>query len=83
MSDGSEEASMTGSVAEASAQATSLALSVSELTALRSAIESYVTELRSEIGHTERYELREELKSRRLLLEGVLRRLGEVTEEGS
>ena len=46
-------------------------------------MESYVTDLRSEIGHTGRYELREELKSRRLLLEGVLRRLGEVTEEGS
>jgi len=74
---------MKGSVAEASAQTASLALSAFELAALRSAIGSYVTELRSEIGHTERYELREELKSRRLLLEGLLRRLGEVTEEGS
>jgi hypothetical protein len=83
MSDGSEEASMTGGVAEASAQARSLALSASEREALRSAMESYVTELRSEIGHTERYELREELKSRRMLLERVLRRLAEVMEEGS
>jgi len=83
MSDGGEEASMTGSVAEVNDQASSLTLSASERAAVRSAIEGYVTELRSEIGHTERYELREELKSRRLLLEGVLRRLGEVTEEGS
>jgi len=83
MSDGSEEASMTGNVEEASAQASSLILSASERAALRSAMESYVTDLCSEIGHPERYELREELKSRRLLLEGVLRRLGGVTEEGS
>jgi len=83
MSDGSEEASMTGSAAEASDQASSLTLSASERAALRSAMESYVTELRSEIGHTERYELREELKSRRMLLEGVLRRLGEAKGEGS
>ena len=74
---------MKGSVAEASAQAGLLALSASERAALRSAMESYVTELRSEIGHTERYELREELKSRRLLLEGVLRRLGEAKGEES
>ena len=74
---------MTGSVEEASAQASSLILSASERAAVRSAIESYVTELRSEIGHTERYELREELKSRRLLLEGVLRRLGEAKGEES
>jgi hypothetical protein len=46
-------------------------------------MESYVTELRSEIGRTERYELRQQLKSRRMLLEGVLRRLGEAKEEGS
>ena len=74
---------MTGSVAEGNDQASSLTLTASESAALRSAMESYVTDLRSEIGHTERYELREELKSRRLLLEGLLRRLGEVTEEGS
>ena len=74
---------MTGSVAEANDQASSLTLSASERAAVRWAMESYVTELRSEIGHTERYELREELKSKRMLLEGVLRRLGGVTEEGS
>ena len=74
---------MTGSVAEVSDQASSLTLSVSERAALRSAMESYVTELRLEIGRTERYELRQQLKSRRMLLEGVLRRLGEAKEEGS
>jgi len=74
---------MTGSVAEGNDQASSLTLTASESAALRSAMESYVTDLRSEIGHTERYELREELKSRRMLLEGVLRRLGEPRGEGS
>ena len=74
---------MTGSVAEASDQASSLTLSASEWAALRSAMESYVTELRSKIGRTERYELRQQLKSRRMLLEGVLRRLGEPRGEGS
>jgi len=83
MSDGGEEASMTGSVAEANDQASSLTLSASERAAVRSAMESYVTELRSEIGHTERYELREELKSKRMLLEGVLRRLGGAKGEES
>jgi hypothetical protein len=81
MSDGSKEASM--SVVEANDQVSSLTLTACESAALRSAVESYVTDLRSEIGHTERYELREELKSRRLLLEGVLRRLGDAKEEGA
>jgi hypothetical protein len=74
---------MTGSVAEANDQARSLTLTAGELAALRSAMESYVTDLRSEIKHTERYELREELKSRRILLEGVLRRLGESKGDAS
>jgi len=74
---------MTESVEEANAQASSLILSASERAALRSAMETYVTDLRSEIGHTERYELREELKSKRMLLEGVLRRLGEAKGEES
>ena len=74
---------MTGSVVEASDEGTSLTLSPSERAALRSAMESYVTDLRSEIGHTERYEFREELKSRRSLLEGVLRRLGDAKGDGS
>jgi hypothetical protein len=74
---------MTGSVTEANDQTGSLTLTAPEWAALRLAMESYVADLRSEIGHTERYEFREELKSRRSLLEGVLRRLGESKGDAS
>ena len=36
----------------------------------------YVTDLRLEIGHTDSYEFREELKGQRAFLEDVLRRVG-------
>jgi len=68
---------MIGTMAEESTeQSRSLTLTASELAVLRQVLTSYVTELRSEISHTERYEFREALKQERSLLEGVIHRLG-------
>jgi Trp operon repressor len=57
---------------------TDLALTAQERDELRLALRIYVTDLRTEISHTDRYEFREELKAKRAILEGVLRRLGGV-----
>ena len=76
---------MPGSTVETTkGQPTSLALTESEVAALRLALGIYVTDLRVEIGHTDSYEFREELKGQRALLEGVLRRIGgpAVTGQG-
>ena len=54
-----------------------LELTEQERDELRLALRTYVTDLRMEISHTDRYELREELKAKRVVLEEVLRRLGE------
>jgi len=56
-----------------------LALTAQERNELRLALRIYVTDLRMEISHTDRYEFREELKARRAVLEEVLRRLGGST----
>ena len=58
-----------------------LALTEHERNELRLALRIYVTDLRMEISHTDRYEFREELKATRAVLEEVLRRLGESTSE--
>jgi hypothetical protein len=58
---------------------TDLALTAQERNELRLALRTYVTDLRMEIAHTDRYEFREELKARRAVLEEVLRRLGGAT----
>jgi hypothetical protein len=52
------------------------ALTEQERTELRLALRIYVTDLRMEISHTDRYEFREELKAKRAVLEDILRRLG-------
>ena len=68
---------MIRAVADASkAQTISLSMTAAEVSEVRFALALYVTDLRSEISHTERYELREALKTQRIVLEGVLRRLG-------
>jgi hypothetical protein len=56
-----------------------LALTKQERNELRLALRIYVTDLRMEISHTDRYEFREELKAKRAVLEEVLRRLGGAT----
>jgi D-alanyl-D-alanine dipeptidase len=56
-----------------------LALTEQERSELRLALKIYVTDLRTEISHTDRYEFREELKAKRAVLEDVLRRLVEAT----
>jgi acetolactate synthase small subunit len=58
---------------------TDLALTEQERNELRLALRTYVTDLRMEIAHTDRYEFREELKGKRAVLEEVLRRLGGAT----
>ena len=58
---------------------TDLALTEEERNELRLALRIYVTDLRMEISHTDRYEFREELKVKRAVLEEVLRRLGGAT----
>jgi hypothetical protein len=58
---------------------TDLTLTEQERNELRLALRIYVTDLRMEISHTDRYEFREELKAKRAVLEEVLRRLGGAT----
>ena len=55
------------------------ALTADERQELRDVLEIYVTELRAEISHPDRYEYSKALKSRRAVLEGVLRRLAGAT----
>ena len=62
---------------------TDLALTEQERNELRLALRIYVTDLRVEISHTDRYEFREQLKASRALLEEVLRRLGMATTAGA
>ena len=56
-------------------QVTHLSLTAQERDELRLALGTYVSELHTEIAHTDRYEFRQELKARRALLQGVLHRL--------
>lgn len=58
---------------------TDLALTAEERNELRLALRIFVTDLRMEISHTDRYEFREELKARRAVLAEILRRLGGAT----
>lgn len=62
-----------------SLETTVLALTEQERDELRLALRTYVTDLRMEISHTDRYELREELKAKRAVLEEVLGRLSGAT----
>ena len=54
---------------------TDLTLTTQERNELRLALRTYVTDLRMEIAHPDRYEFREELRARRAVLEEVLRQL--------
>ncbi len=56
-------------------QVTDLRLTAQEREQLRLALETCVSDLHTEIAHTDRYEFRQELKVRRVLLQGVLHRL--------
>jgi Trp operon repressor len=56
-----------------------LTLTEQERSELRLALRIYVTDLRTEISQTDRYEFREELKAKRAVLGEVLRGLGEAT----
>ena len=56
-----------------------LALTAEERKELCDTLEISVAELRAEISHTDGYEYSEELKSRRAVLEGILRRLARTT----
>ena len=55
------------------------ALTAAECHELRDALVTYVTELSAEISHMDGNEYSEELKSRRTVLEGILRRLAGAT----
>ena len=55
------------------------ALTAGERQELRVALEAHVADLRADISHTERCVDLEELESRRVVLEGVLRRLPGTT----
>ena len=55
------------------------ALTVEERQELRVALEAHVADLRADISRTELSVDREELDSRRVVLEGVLRRLAGTT----
>ena len=57
-------------------QVTDLILTAQERDELRLALGTYISEMHTEIVHTDRYEFRQELKARRALLQGVLNRLG-------
>jgi hypothetical protein len=74
-----EERAMSVTTKESAATTTDLVLTAQETNELRLALRTYVTDLRMEIAHTDRYEFREELKARRAVLEGVLSRLGGAT----
>ena len=57
-------------------QVTDVTLTAQERDALRLALETCINDLHMEIAHTDRYEFRQELRTRRLLLHRVLQRLG-------
>jgi hypothetical protein len=61
-----------------------MTLDRSEIDALLEALNYYLAELREEIGKTEKYEMREALKSQHALLAGVVARLeGSVADSGA
>jgi hypothetical protein len=78
-----EERAMSVTTKGSTEKTTDLALTAQEHHELRRALRTYVTDLRMEISHTDRYEFREELKATRAVLEEVLRRLGGVTTAGA
>ena len=59
-------------------QVRGLNLTAQERDELRLALETCVSDLHTEIVHTDRYEFRQELKARRALLRGVLHQLAEA-----
>lgn len=58
-----------------------LELTVEEQEGLRKALESYLSDLRTEIADTEAHSMLEELKDEEKMLKQVLGRLGSVTKE--
>ena len=67
--------SMTAEVEAEQEQVTDLSLTAQERDELRLALETCVNDLHNEIAHTDRYEFRQELKVRRVLLHRVLQQL--------
>ena len=60
-----------------------LNLDANEVAALLNVLNSYILQLREEIGKTEKYEMREELKADEQTLRGIVTKLGgSVTEDG-
>ena len=60
-----------------------LNLDANEVAALLNVLNSYIPQLREEIGKTEKYEMREELKADEQTLRGIVTKLGgSVREDG-
>ena len=60
-----------------------LNLDANEAAALLNVLNSYIPQLREEIGKTEKYEMREELKADEQTLRGIVTKLGgSVREDG-
>lgn len=53
-----------------------ITLQEKEVAALLAALDQYIPELREEIGKTENYDLREELKAQEVALNNVVAKLG-------
>jgi hypothetical protein len=51
-------------------------LDQNEVTALLNALNSYIPQLREEIGKTEKYDMREDLKAQERILAGLVTKLG-------
>lgn len=59
-------------------QAMQLTLQLDEVTLLKDILTSYLSDLRMEIGDTENYELREDLKRDEEMIKVLLARLAEI-----
>jgi hypothetical protein len=58
-------------------------LEANEVAALLNVLNSYIPQLREEIGKTEKYDMREELKAQEQTLIGIVTRLGGSMAGGS
>jgi hypothetical protein len=58
-------------------------LDENEVTALLDALNSYIPQLREEIGKTENYDMREDLKAQEAALTGLVAKLGGSVSGGS
>jgi hypothetical protein len=84
IADGDQEGNVTGRAEEkVEKQGAALPLTDTEIAALRLLLRTSVTDLGMEIRHTDSYDFRQELKTQRAVLEGMLRRLGEAPEAGN